>query len=110
MNRRLCAAVALALVLVTGCGGSDDQDDTATPSSTELTVPTTPAPTTSAPATTSTSTTTTLATTTTSVLPSTTLDPGVDPAVAALVLSGQGIGAAEFGSEPEEVISYISSF
>jgi len=110
MNRRLCAAVALAVVLVTGCGGSDDGDDTGTPSSTELTVPTTPAPTTSAPATTSTSTTSTLATTTTTrALPSTTLDPGVDPAAATLVLSGEGIGSAEFGSEPEEVISYISS-
>jgi hypothetical protein len=33
-----------------------------------------------------------------------------DPAAAALVLSGEGIGSAEFGSEPEAVISYVGSF
>ena len=95
-----------------GVAGSDDQDDTATSSSTQLTLlPTTPAPTTSAPATTSTSTTTTLA------CDHDHLGAAVDHARSGGRSGGrragaerQGIGSAEFGSEPEEVISYISSF
>ena len=111
MKRRLLASVALVSMLVAACGGSDDPQD-ADVASTPLTLlpTTTAAPTTSAAATTTVVTTTTLPpTTTTSTLPATTTTM-VDPAVAALVLSGEGIGSAEFGAEPEAVISYISSF
>jgi hypothetical protein len=110
MKRRSCVVVALMVALVAGCAGSDAQGDADVSPVTPLTlVPTTTtAPTTSTPATSST-TSTTVAPTTTSTLPATTTT-AVDPAVAALVLSGEGIGSAEFGSEPEAVISYLSSF
>jgi hypothetical protein len=41
------------------------------------------------------------------VQPSTTV---ADPAVLALVLSGEGIGTAGFGAEPDGVISYLGSY
>ena len=111
MNRRLVASVALVSLLLAACGGSDEPEGSADVASTPVTLlpTTTVAPTTtSAPTTTTPSTTLAPTTTsTTSPAPTTTV---VDPAVAALVLSGEGIGSAEFGAEPEAVISYISSF
>jgi hypothetical protein len=110
MNRRVVALFAAGAIALGACG-SDDAADTET-SSTQLTlVPTTTvAPTTTSAATTSTiAETTTIAaeTTTTAVDPTTTL---VDPAVEALVLSGEGIGSAEFGADPDGVVSYLTSF
>jgi hypothetical protein len=111
MIRRLSITAALVVALVAGCAGSDDQGDAGTSSSTQLTLlPTTTLPAaTTLPTTSTTSTTTTLPATTTTAAPETTTTT-VDPAVAALVLSGEGIGSAEFGSEPEAVIAYVSSF
>jgi hypothetical protein len=112
MKMRLIASVALASMLLAACGGGSDDAQDPGLATTQLTLlPTTTAgPTTSAAPTTS----TTLPPTTTSTTPSTTVaettTTTIDPAVAALVLSGEGIGSAEFGSEPEAVISYLSSF
>ena len=108
MNRRLVAGCAVLGLLVTACGGSDDS---ASETTTEFTLlPTTlPPPTTSSTSTTSTTTSTTSTTSTSSTIlqPSTTV---ADPAVVALVLSGDGIGTAGFGAEPDGVISYLSSY
>jgi hypothetical protein len=105
MIRRIVPSLLAAGIVIAACGGSDD--GSASGSTTAFTL----LPTTSTEATTSTSTTTTVPTTTapttTVALPSTTV---ADPAVADLVLSGDGIGTAGFGAEPDGVIAYISSY
>lgn len=109
IRRSLAAVVALGLVLA-ACSSSGESDD-ANAATTEFTLlpSTTSAPTTSTTSTTSTSTTSTsTSSTSTTVVESTTTQP--DPAVTALVMSGEGIGSAGFGAEPEGVISYINSF
>lgn len=108
MNRRLVAGMAVLGLLVSACGGSDESTSETT---TEFTLlPTTaPPPSTTTTSTTSTTSTTTSTTSTTSTIvqASTTV---VDPAVTALVLSGDGIGTAGFGAEPDGVIAYLSSY
>ena len=116
MIRRTCALLVLGGLVTSACGGSDETSA----STTEFTLPalttttTAPAATTSPVAATSTttaSTTSTTATTTTSppttVAPSTTV---ADPATVELLLSGDGIGTAGFGTEPEGTIQYIDSY
>ncbi|MEM8620467.1 MAG: hypothetical protein AAGF73_12180 [Actinomycetota bacterium] len=109
------ASIAIVIASVAAaCAGDDDAADTlpsvtlltTTTTSTSATVPpTTAAPsTTGAPDTTTPSTETTVAATTE---PPTT---AVDPAVDALVLTTSGLGAAEFGADPEGVVGYVSSF
>jgi hypothetical protein len=111
MIRRVVVLIA-AGALVFGACGSDDASDTGTgTSTTQLTLlpTTTAAPTTTAlPTTTIEETTTTVVDTTTTVVDTTTTV--VDPAAEALVLSGDGIGSAEFGADPDGVVSYIASF
>jgi hypothetical protein len=91
------------------CGGSDDGTSTGSTTAFTLLPTTTTQATTTTTSSTTTSTTTTPTTTptTTIALPSTTV---TDPAVADLVLSGDGIGTAGFGAEPDGVIAYISSY
>jgi hypothetical protein len=96
-------------LIVTACGGSDE-------STSETTTEFTLLPTTTPPATTSTTSTTSTTTSTTSTTTSTTSTivqastTVVDPAVLALVLSGDGIGTAGFGAEPDGVIAYLNSY
>ncbi len=108
MNRRLIAGLAVLGLAATACGGSDES---ASETTTEFTLlpTTTPPVTTATTATTSTTSTTapTTSTTSTIVQTSTTV---VDPAVLALVLSGDGIGTAGFGAEPDGVIAYLNSY
>lgn len=108
MNRQLIAGLAALGLLVAACGGSDDSATGSTTPFTLLPTTTSP-PTTSTSSTTSTTTTssTTTSTTTTILQPSTT---AADPAIAALVLSGDGIGTAGFGAEPDGVIAYLNSY
>lgn len=111
MKRRVLVSLT-ALSLILGACGSDNPSD-ADPTATQLTSPTTTLVSTVAPATTTapaTSTTTTSidTTTTTSTVVETTTT--IDPAAQSLVLTGAGIGTAEFGAEPEAVVSYVSSF
>jgi hypothetical protein len=108
MNRRLCAGVIALGIVAVGCGGSDG-------SASETTTAFTLLPPTSAPETSSTTTSTT--STTTSTLPATTSTSLVaptttvaDPAVNDLILSGDGIGTAGFGADPDGVMSYMSSY
>jgi hypothetical protein len=108
MNRRLIAGALLLGFVAAACGGSDDA---ATETTTEFTLlpttSTTVPPTTTSTTTTTTTTSTTSTTSTTVAAPSTTAP---NPAVEALVLSGDGIGTAGFGADPEGVISYLSSY
>ena len=105
MIRRTIALFVVGGLSLVACGGSDG--DTA--STTEFTLlPSTS--TTSTTSTTTTTTTTTLPPTTTStstVAPSTTV---ADPATVELLLSGDGIGTAGFGADPEGVIEYVNSY
>ncbi len=120
MPRILTAVVtALSLVLV-ACGGGSDE--VAGPTTRLTLLPTTT--TTEPPAVTSTlvddsgattavteppATTTAEATTTTEAPVTTTTEP-VDPAVEALVLSEDGIGAAVFSGDPDGVVAFLSTF
>jgi hypothetical protein len=107
MFRRLVAPLVVAGLGLVACGGSDD--DTA--ASTAVTIlPSTTSTTTTSTTTTTTTTTTTVAETTTStstVAPSTT-EP--DPATGELLLSGDGIGTAGFGADPDGVVDYVNSY
>jgi hypothetical protein len=111
----IVGSTALALVLA-ACGGSDD--GVAGPTTKLTLLPTT---TTTQPVATTTTveTSTTVEPTTTLAVPtegstttgvSTTTAVPVDPAVAALVLSDEGIGAAVFSGDPDGVVAYLSSF
>ncbi len=108
MIRRFSALFLVGGLVVAGCGGSGD--DTA--STTEFTL--LPPPTSTATTTTSSTTTTTsTSTTTTTTAPTTTVAPSTtapDPAIAELLLSGDGIGTAGFGADPDGVIAYIGSY
>ncbi len=104
MIRRTVALVISAGLTFATCGGSDD-DSAAT---TEFTLlPTTTSTTTTTTSTTTTTTTTSTTTTSTTVAPSTTV---ADPAVAELLLSGDGIGTAGFGADPDGVVEYLNSY
>jgi hypothetical protein len=111
MKRRVLVSLT-ALSLILGACGSDgpgDADPTTTePASPSTTLATTLAPTTTAAPATSTTTASTSTTTATSTVVDTTTT--IDPAAQALVLTSAGIGSAEFGTDPEEVIGYVSSF
>lgn len=108
MNRRFLAGVVLVGLVAVGCSSSDDS---ATDSTTLITLlpstSTTTPPSTTTTSTTTTTTTTSTTTTTTVAAPSTT---AADPAVAALQLSGDGIGTAGFGADADGVISYLASY
>jgi hypothetical protein len=114
----IVGSTVLALALaVAACGGSDD--GVAGPTTKLTLLPTT---TTTQPVATTTTveTSATVEPTTTLAVPtevSTTSEPAptttavpVDPAVAALVLSDDGIGAAVFSGDPDGVVAYLSSF
>jgi hypothetical protein len=104
MIRRAVALVIIGGLTVVACGGSDD--DTA--ATTEFTLlPTTSSTTTSTTSTTTTTSTTSTTTTSTTVAPSTTV---ADPAIAELLLSGDGIGTAGFGADPDGVVEYMNSY
>lgn len=110
MNRRTMYALALVSCLVfASCSGSEDSGGTSG-STTELTLlPTTSAASTTSTTSTSTTTSTTSTTTTTTTeVPSTT--EAADPAVGELLLSGDGIGTAGFGADPDGVIEYVDSY
>jgi len=107
MIRRTCALLLAGGLILAACGGSDD--DTASTTEFTLLPPTTSTSTT----TTSTTTTTVAPTTTTTVAPTTTLAPSttvVDPAITELLLSGDGIGTAGFGADPDGVVEYLNSY
>ncbi len=125
MKRRVLLSLTACSLLLGACGsdapGSADSATTPVPAGPTV-APTTLAATTTTPlaSTTSaadTSTPSSIAAATpssTGVDVSTTIvepaaDPSVDPAVAALVLSGTGIGTAEFGADPDTVVSYVTT-
>jgi hypothetical protein len=105
MIRRTAALVIVAALTFAACGGSDD--DTAPTTEFTLDLPTTSSTTTSTTSTTTSTTSTTSTTTSTTVAPSTTI---ADPAVAELLLSGDGIGTAGFGADPDGVVEYLNSY
>ncbi len=110
MSRRIISAAALVGLVLASCGGSDESTDESTATTEFTLLPTTTVvvtTTTVPPSTTSTTTTTSSTTTTTVAQPSTTVP---DPAVTDLVLSGDGIGTAGFGADPDGVIAYITSY
>ena len=107
MIRRTCALLLAGGLILAACGGSDD--DTASTTEFTLVVPTSSTST----STTSTTSTTTSTTTTTTLAPTTTVAPSTtvaDPAVSELLLSGDGIGTAGFGADPNGVVEYINSY
>jgi len=107
MIRRTCALVLAGGLVLAACGGSDDESASTTEFT--LVLPTSSTSTT----TTSTTTTTTSTTTTTTTAPTTTVATSTtvaDPAVGELLLSGDGIGTAGFGADPDGVVDYINSY
>jgi hypothetical protein len=108
MIRRTVGLFVAGTLVLAACGGSDD--DTA--STTEFTL----VPPTSSTTTTTTTTTTTVPPTTTpptTTAPTTTVAPSTtvaDPATVELLLSGDGIGTAGFGADPDGVVEYINSY
>ena len=108
MIRRTVGLFVAGTLVLAACGGSDD--DTA--STTEFTL----LPPTSSTTTTTTTTTTTVPPTTmppTTTAPTTTVAPSTtlaDPATVELLLSGDGIGTAGFGADPDGVVEYINSY
>jgi hypothetical protein len=103
IRRTVALVVSAGLTFATCCGSDDD-----TAATTEFTLlPTTTSTTTSTTSTTTSTTTTSTTTTSTTVAPSTTV---ADPAVAELLLSGDGIGTAGFGADPDGVVEYLNSY
>ena len=107
MIRRTVALFVAGGLSLAACGGSDGDS--------ESTIAVTILPSTSSTSTTSTTTSTT--TTSTTVPPTTTTASTVapsttepDPAVVELLLSGDGIGTAGFGADPDGVVDYINSY
>jgi hypothetical protein len=105
--------VLISVLIVVGtvaCGGDDESSPTTTSvaatTTTSVATTTTAAPTTTAAVTTTTAAPTTTAgpTTTAPAATTTSVAPG-----ASLKLSATGLGAAEFGTDPEAVITYVSS-
>lgn len=105
VNRRFLALAVVVGLVIASCGGSGGDTASTTeftlvpPSSSTSTTTTTTTTTTTIPATTS--------TTSTTVAPSTT-EP--DPATTELLLSGDGIGTAGFGADPDGVVEYMKSY
>jgi hypothetical protein len=106
MNRR--HLVPLVVIAFIGASCSSSQSSDGTSSAVSLTLLPSTTTTSTIPASTSTSTSTTSTTTSTTTPATTTTE--VDASVQELVLSGTGIGAAEFGADPDGVVSYIGSF
>ncbi len=109
-TRTVLTSVLIVVGLV-GCGSDEQSTDTTTTavstttSSTIAVTPTTAAPTTTVAETTTTvAATTTVAPTTVVTAPPTTVAPG-----ASLELGASSLGAAEFGTDPEAVITYVAS-
>ena len=107
MIRRTVALFVAGGLSLAACGGSDGDS--------ESTIAVTILPSTSSTSTTSTTTSTTttsttvpLTTTTASTVAPSTTEP--DPAVVELLLSGDGIGTAGFGADPDGVVDYINSY
>ncbi len=105
MNRRFLALVVGGVVAVASCGGSSD--DPASTTEFTLVPPSSSTSTTSTNTTTTTTTPPTTSTTSSTVAPSTTV---ADPATVELLLSGDGIGTAGFGADPEGVVEYMNSY
>ena len=105
MIRRTAALVVVGGLALAACGGSDE--DTASTTEFTLVLPSTSSTTTSTTSTTTSTTSSTSTTTSTTIAPSTTVE---DPAVAELLLSGDGIGTAGFGADPDGVIEYLNSY
>jgi len=106
MIRRPAALFVVGVLALAACGGSDG--DTASTTEFTLLPPTSSTTSTTSTTTSTTSTTsTTTTTTTTTVATSTTV---ADPAVRELLLSGDGIGTAGFGADPNGVIEYMNSY
>ena len=105
--RRFFALFVGGLVVVASCGGSGD--DPASTTEFTLVPPTSLTSTTSATTTTTSTTTTppTPSTTSSTVAPSTVV---ADPATVELLLSGDGIGTAGFGADPDGVVEYMNSY
>lgn len=114
--KRTAAVAVIVASLAAACGGSDDDGAGGDTSTTAFTLlPTTTAPeTTTTVATTSTTlppaTTSTAAPTSTSTTVPQPATTAPNPAIAALLLSGEGIGAAGLGADPDGVTSYIGSY
>jgi hypothetical protein len=108
MARRSLAVMVLLATVAGACSNSDDATSDNTSEFTLLpTTSTTVAPATTTSSTTTTTSTTTTSTTTSIAQPSTTV---ADPAIEALELSGDGIGTAGFGADPDGVISFLASY
>ena len=106
MNRRLLALLVGGGLAVASCGGSGD--DPASTTEFTLVPPSSSTSTTSTTTTTSSPTTaSTTSTTSSTVAPSTTVG---DPATVELLLSGDGIGTAGFGADPDGVVEYMNSY
>ena len=110
MIRRRLAAISAICLLAAACGSSGDSGggDSSTTNFTLLPTTTSASTTTTGSTSTTSTSSTTLVETTTTMVETTTTE--VNPAITALVMSGEGIGSAGFGAEPEGVIDYISSF
>lgn len=109
-------SVLVAGTLAAGCAGESAPDATLTPiistTSTTTTAPPVTAPLTTTPATTAPAVTTTTSTSTTSTTSTTiaaTTTSTTIPAAAELDLDDAGLGEALFGTDPTEVVSYVSS-
>lgn len=122
-RRALLVVVALGPILAAACSSGDDDGAAGTTAPT-IALPSTlvpPEPTTTAPATTVAPIDTTAPVTTPAptTAPATTLPPTTPPtaapqtteplAVQELVLSGDGLGSAVFGADPDSVVEYVSS-
>jgi hypothetical protein len=110
MVRARTVLLSTLIVVVSACGdesASTPSSTTSTTTTTSTTVVTTTTPPTTLPPTTTSIqvTTTTAAPTTTIAVTTTTVAPGAE-----LKLGPSSLGAAEFGTDPEAVITYVSSF
>ena len=107
MIRRTVALFVVGALGLAACGGSDD-DSAATTAVTILPPTSSTSTTTTSTTTTTTSTTVPESTTSTSTVAPSTTEP--DPAAVELLLSGDGIGTAGFGADPDGVIEYVNSY
>lgn len=110
MFRRIIPALVVLGLASTACGGSDESGVASTSTTPFTLLPTTTvaATTTSTSTTTPTTTSTTTTTTSTTIAQPTTTEPPAS--VSNLILTGDGIGTAGFGADPDGVISYVNSY
>jgi len=107
MIRRIGTLFVVGSLTLAACGGSDDSSSSTTAFTLLASTSSTSTSTTTSTTTTSTTTTTTTLAPTTTVAPSTTV---ADPSVQELLLSGDGIGTAGFGADPDGVVEYMNSY